>query len=135
MPDFYLYDEVGTLRFRLIGHLGGNVALDFERSWKTASSTLGGRVAVVDLSEVESADPVGREVLRRVGAAGAKFVTANALGDSLARDASGRVYREMNDAPQGLWKRVRCWFGCCCRAARATMRKCVQCGRVVRRIW
>jgi hypothetical protein len=135
VPSFYLHDQAGVLRFRLVGDFGGADALEFERSWRTAESTLDGRSVIVDLSEIRSADPATRRVLRLVGAKGARFLTATAEGESLAREVSGRNAAELATAPQGLWQRLRCWFGCCCRTAHSTIRKCLPCRPGVRRIW
>jgi hypothetical protein len=135
VPSFYLHDEVEAIRFRLIGDFGGADAIDFERSWRTAASTLSGRPVIVDLSEIRSADRVGQQVLRRLGAEGARFITATPASESLAREVSGRDSAELLAKKPNIWVRIRCRLECCCRAVEASVRKCLPCRQGVRRIW
>jgi hypothetical protein len=131
----YLHDEVHSLRFRLIGQFSGPDALDFERSWKTAVSTLSGRILLIDLSEINSTDPAGRQVLGRIAALGARFISGSTLSESLARDISGRNPGELPSPKLSLWRWIRCRVACCCQAAQTSAAKCLGCWHGVRRIW
>jgi hypothetical protein len=135
VSSFYLHDEVEAIRFRLIGDFGEADARELERSWVTASSTLSGRRMVVDLSEIGSVDVVGRQLLRRLGARGAVFITATPASESLAREVPGRDSAGLPSKKPGIRARFRCWLGCCCRVEQASLRKCLPCRQGVRRIW
>lgn len=131
----YLHDEIESLRFRLIGSLSGPDAADFERSWRTAQSTLNGRLTVVDLSEVQSADEAGRQVLRRIASDGARFITGSAVSDALARDISMREPDELSSSKLSAWRMIQCWILNCCHGAQDVARRCQPCWQRARRIW
>lgn len=100
--------------FRLAGELAGPEVIEFEQSWKTASSTLDHRELVVDLTALHRLDEEGERVLRLVGEHGAKFITASALTESLAWEISHRP-PEVVAAPRlSLWRRLRCRLARCC---------------------
>jgi hypothetical protein len=55
--DVYLHDSSAALRFVLRGELAGGDAQDLEYAWTTATSVLGSKELVVDISGVTDAMP------------------------------------------------------------------------------
>jgi len=135
MLSIYLHDQAHSLTFRLIGGLSGVEAGEVEQAWKTASPTLKGRELIIDLTEVTALDSGGRESLRRLAEQGARFLTASALTDSAAREASGRTPAAMPVPYVGRWRRLACSVVGCCRAAGSALRMCLPCMQRIRRLW
>ena len=135
MLNIYLHDQAHSLTFRLIGGLSGVEAGEVEQAWKTASPTLKSRELVIDLTEVTALDAGGREALRRLAVQGARFITASALSDSAAREASGRSPEALPMAYVGRWRRLACTVVGCCRAAGSGLRMCLPCMQRIRRLW
>jgi hypothetical protein len=76
---YYIHDSVSTLRFQLIGDLRDVNVTELNGSWQTAQTTLNLRKLVLDLSQLESADPQGRRWLAEMKNIGATFLPAEYL--------------------------------------------------------
>ena len=71
---YYIHDGSAAFRFQLAGRLSDDGARDLEQAWRTASSTIGERPRVVDLSLVTGIDEFGRELLLKWHGEGATLV-------------------------------------------------------------
>ena len=63
MLKITLHDSSSELRFRLEGKLSGPWVGELRQSWQTARSTLRNRKTVLDLADLEFADPDGQLLL------------------------------------------------------------------------
>jgi anti-anti-sigma regulatory factor len=75
--NYYLHDESGEFRIQLSGHLSQVGARDLEQAWRTASSIVGGKSMIVDLTHVTSIDTSGCELLDKWHGDGAKLVVTS----------------------------------------------------------
>lgn len=73
---YYMHDGAAVFGFRLSGDLAGDGVRDLEQAWRTASSIIGERGLVVDVSSVTRVDDAGRELLERWQLAGARILGA-----------------------------------------------------------
>jgi len=72
--QYYLHDGSGAFRFELVGNLSNHGARDLEQAWSTASSTIGDRKLIVDLTRVTAISDFGRELLLRWRLGGATLL-------------------------------------------------------------
>src|ERR1700732_4491794 len=89
---FYMHDGPSTFRFELSGNLAGSEVAKLDQAWRTASSTVIGKVLAVDLTFLRSADEKGRDLLVRWWRAGAHFVANSALSRTLVESITGTPY-------------------------------------------
>ena len=75
---YYMHDGAAAFRLELSGDLSRDGIEDLEQAWGTASSMLGERRLVIDLSYVTGVDATGRELLNRWHSQGARLVTVSA---------------------------------------------------------
>lgn len=87
--NYYLHDGPKAFRFELAGHLDQAGARRLDQDWRTASSVIGDRELVVDMTLVTSADEDGRALLVRWQAAGARFIAASRESRALAESIDG----------------------------------------------
>jgi len=71
---YYIHDSVSTLRFQLIGDLRDGNVTELNGSWETAQTTLKFRRLVLDLTQLDSADQLGRRWLFKMKEIGAAFL-------------------------------------------------------------
>ncbi len=62
---YYLHDGSDALRFQLAGKLSEDAAGDLEQAWRTASSVIGERRVIFDLSGLTDIDASGQELLNK----------------------------------------------------------------------
>jgi anti-anti-sigma regulatory factor len=74
---YHIHDGSTALRFQLSGDLSGSGVRDLHQAWRTASSIIGGRCLVVDLSAVTGMDHAGRELLETWQVEGARTVATS----------------------------------------------------------
>jgi anti-anti-sigma regulatory factor len=94
---YYLHDSSDALRFQLIGSLTMESAEDLELTWNTASTLIGDRPVLIDVSGVTAIDWSGQEVLHSWNARGARLVVAT-------REAQSRLQR-MTGLPVAILRR------------------------------
>jgi hypothetical protein len=75
-----MHDSSAEFRFQLLGDLSGDGVRDVEQAWRTASSTIGERRFVVDITNLTSIDDEGRELIEKWHRIGALLV-ANSCED------------------------------------------------------
>jgi hypothetical protein len=88
---YHMHDRASSFRFRLAGALAGDNVTELEQCWIAASSTLGNRAFVVDLSELNAVDSVGRELLSEWHRQGAEFIATSPHSRLLAESITGLV--------------------------------------------
>ncbi len=71
-----IHDSAAAFRLKLEGPLGAAGVPEVEACWRTAASTMAGREFIVDLSDAAPADTAGEELVARLRAGGARFLTA-----------------------------------------------------------
>ena len=135
MASFYIHDGAQALTLQVSGALSQAAAAELEQTWLTARSTLGGRELLVDLGNVFSVDDDGQTVLRRLAVEGARFITASRLSESLAEDVSRRTPEPLPSQLPSLWNRLACCFRTLCGRAKASVKRALPCGPIVRKLW
>jgi ABC-type transporter Mla MlaB component len=84
---YYMHDGPHAFRFELSGDLNRDAAIEIEQAWRTASSVIGDRMLIVDMTFVIDADATGRTLLARWHREGARLIagseTARALAESI----------------------------------------------------
>ena len=75
--QYYMHDGPSAFRFELAGNLNNEAARDLDQAWRTASSMIGDRALVIDMTFVTGAEKEGRSLLARWYAEGAQLI-ANA---------------------------------------------------------
>ena len=87
--EYYMHDGPTSFRFELAGHITSDGARRLEQDWRTASSVIGDRTLVVDLSFVSGMDQAARELMVRWHNQGARFVAKSAISRSLVKSITG----------------------------------------------
>jgi len=84
--------KADALTFTLAGALAGDWATEFNRCWRTGTSSSKARRIVVDLTEVTFVDDLGREVLGQIMNEGAELIARDILMkgivEELAKESS-----------------------------------------------
>jgi hypothetical protein len=89
MLNYYMHDGPAAFRFELAGDLGAGDAAKLDQDWRTASSTIGDRTLIVDLSFVTAIDQAGLNLFRRWHAAGAHFVAISSQSREMVKTITG----------------------------------------------
>jgi ABC-type transporter Mla MlaB component len=93
--QYYMHDGPSAFRFELSGELDLQGARRLDRDWRTASSTLGGRRLVVDITFLTGVDQAGRALLVAWQREGAHFVANCENARALAASILGKPLREL----------------------------------------
>src|ERR1700704_1993607 len=88
--QYYMHDGPSAFRFELAGDLNNEGARDLDQAWRTASSVIGDRALVVDMTFVTDAGKDGRSLLARWYAAGAQLVARSKISRELAEAIVGK---------------------------------------------
>src|SRR5258708_14432530 len=72
--SYYLHDGSHAFRFQLRGRLSLETVRDLEHAWRTASSTIGERQVVFDISDLTTIEASGQNVLLRWRERGALLI-------------------------------------------------------------
>jgi ABC-type transporter Mla MlaB component len=86
---YYMHDKFTAFRFQLAGDLSQETASDLDQARQTASSVLGGRCLIVDLTGLGSIDAAGRELLDKWDRLGAQFVVTASEAKARIRSMTG----------------------------------------------
>src|SRR5258708_11569101 len=89
-----MHDSSAEFRFQLSGDLSGDGVRDVEQAWRTASSTIGQRRFVVDVTNLTGIDDEGRELIEKWRRTGALLVANSS-------EAKARM-QELVDCPVTL---------------------------------
>jgi hypothetical protein len=128
MASFYIHDGAQALTLQITGELTQGAAPELEQTWLTVRSTLAGRQPI-------SVDAGGQTVLRRLGRHGARFITASRLSEVLAEEVSRRTPEPLSLQRPSLWNRLACFSRTLCGRAKASVKRALPCGPIVRKLW
>jgi hypothetical protein len=92
MLHYYMHDGPAAFRFELAGDMDVNDAERLEQEWRTASSTIGDRTLIIDLSFVRTIDEAARSLFRRWHAGGAQFAAISPQSRLLVETITGRPF-------------------------------------------
>jgi hypothetical protein len=93
--SYYMHDGPTAFSIELAGSLGAYDAKKLEQEWLSASTVIGKKTLVVDLSFVTEIDPAGRQLLLRWHRNGATIVANTPESRSLVKSIIGRVLRPL----------------------------------------
>jgi hypothetical protein len=105
--QYYMHDGPSAFRFELAGDLSNEAARDLDQAWRTASSMIGDRALVVDMTFVTGAERDGRSLLARWYAEGAQLIAKSKVSRALAEAIVGKPLPEL--APASSAGAVRTW--------------------------
>jgi hypothetical protein len=135
MGSLYIHDGAQALTLQVSGAVTQGAAAELEQTWLTARSTLAGRELLIDLGNVISVDDDGQTVLRRLASQGARFITASRLTDAVAAEVSRRVPEFLPAPRPSVWNRLVCCLRTLCGTAKASLKRALPCGPIVRKLW
>ena len=100
----YIHDEADRLRLRVTGDLDDFATEELASCWKTASSVVGQRPLVVDLTGLYTAQASGRNLLETLHRQGVQFLTASEFQAELVAGVTGKpTYADAHDGGVGRW--------------------------------
>jgi len=107
--QYYMHDGPTAFRLELAGNLNHEGTLRLDQDWQTASSTIGDRRLIVDLTLVTGADEQGRELLTRWSREGAQLVATSKASRALTESILGGPLSEPPEAvtTDRTWFRFR----------------------------
>jgi len=107
--QYYMHDGPTAFRLELAGDLNHEATRRLDQDWRTASSTIGDRRLVVDLTLVTGADEQGRALLTRWTRGGAQLIATSAASRALAESLVGGPLPEPPEAAttDRAWLRFR----------------------------
>src|SRR5258708_20373749 len=92
--QYYMHYGPSAFRFELAGGLNNEAARDLDQAWRTASSMIGDRALVVDMTFVTGAEKEGRSLLARWYAEGAQLIARSKVSRALAEEIVGEPLPE-----------------------------------------
>jgi hypothetical protein len=96
--QYFMHDGPSAFRFELAGDLNNEGARRLQQDWRTASSVIGDRALIVDMTFVTSAEEEGRTLLARWFAAGAQLIAQSKVSRELAEAIVGKPLGEFASA-------------------------------------
>src|SRR5712692_6141610 len=90
----YMHDGPTAFRFELAGNLNHEGARRLDQDWHTASSVIGDRVLIVDMTFVTGVDGQGRVLLTRWHREGARLIANSKASRALAESILGEPLPE-----------------------------------------
>jgi hypothetical protein len=112
----YMHDGPNAFRFELAGDLNRESARRLNQDWQTASSALGERRLIVDMTFVTSVDEQARELITRWHREGASLIANSAVSRVLAESILGEPLSEppanvcFEAASDWTWRPIRSSF-------------------------
>jgi len=100
---YYMHDGSSAFRFELSGELSNDGARKLEHDWLTASSVIGHRTLIVDMTFLTGADEEGRALLARWHAGGARLVAKSKASRALAEAIVGEGLPDLPTAVNSGW--------------------------------
>ena len=100
----YIHDEAARLRLRVTGDLDEQAAKELASCWTTASSVVGSRAIVLDLTGLSCAHDSGRQFLETLHREGVEFLAQSEFQLQLAAAITGaNVAERPRDRGVGRW--------------------------------
>jgi hypothetical protein len=87
--QYYMHDGPTAFRIELAGNLDCEAALRLDQDWRTASSAIGDRKLIVDMTFVTKLAEEGKTLLRRWHQEGARLIANSTTSRVLAESALG----------------------------------------------
>jgi hypothetical protein len=87
--QYYMHDGPTAFRIELAGNLDCEAALRLDQDWRTASSAIGDRKLIVDMTFVTNLAEEGKALLRRWHLEGARLIANSASSRVLAESILG----------------------------------------------
>ena len=84
-----MHDGATAFSFELAGRLSDDAARQLQQAWRTASSVVGERSLIVDLSYVNAIDQLGQDLLRDWHNQGAQLVANSPEASELLQSITG----------------------------------------------
>src|ERR1700730_7924003 len=92
--QYYMHDGPTAFRFELGGDLNHEGACRLEQDWRTASSALGDRRLIIDMTFVTGVDEQGQALIPRLRREGAWFIADSKASRALAEATLGEPLPE-----------------------------------------
>src|SRR5579872_7459134 len=114
--QYYMHDGPSAFRFELSGILNDDGARRLDQDWRTASSVIGDRTLIVDLTFVTAIGELGRALLARWYGEGAQLIAHTEASREMAESALGQKlpniaeYAAPRPASQQTWLPFRALF-------------------------
>ena len=93
---YYMHEGTTAFSFELAGRLSDDGARELQQAWLTASSVIGDRSLIVDLSYVTGIDATGKELLRGWHDRGAQFVADSPAVRALVQSITGQPFGDLS---------------------------------------
>jgi hypothetical protein len=87
--QYYMHDGSTAFRFELAGNLNNEGAHKLDQAWRTASSVIGDRRLIVDMTFVTCVDAQGRALIARWHREGAQLIANSIASRALAESVLG----------------------------------------------
>jgi hypothetical protein len=94
--SYYMHDGSAAFSFELAGRLSDEGARELQQTWQTASSMIGDRSLIVDLSYVTAVDAGGQKLLRGWHDRGAQLVAKSPEARALIQSITGQAVGELS---------------------------------------
>ena len=101
--QYFMHDGPAAFRFELLRALDSEGARRLDQDWRTASSAIGDRALMVDVTYLDSAEDEGRALLGRWHGEGAKFVAKSKVSCERAAAIIGKPVHEVATSTQTRW--------------------------------
>ena len=95
---YYMHDGTTAFSFELAGRLSDDGARELQQAWRTASSVIGYRSLIVDLSYVTGIDVAGQRLLRGWHDQGAQLVAKSLEARALVQSITGQSVGDISAA-------------------------------------
>ncbi len=96
---FYMHDGPKAFRFEISGALAGADVTKLQQAWRTASSTIQGKILRSILHSSPASTKEGEALLSQWRDQGAQFVANSVLSRTLVESVTGRAYTPTFIAP------------------------------------
>jgi hypothetical protein len=107
--QYYMHDGPTAFRFELAGNLDRKGARRLDQDWRTASSVIGDRSLIVDMTFVTGVDEEGRALLARWHGEGALLIANSRDSRVLAESILGEPLVETSANARGMSAPGRTW--------------------------
>jgi hypothetical protein len=92
--QYYMHDGPTAFRFELAGSMNHEDARRLDQAWRTASSVIGHRRLIVDMTFVTGVDTQGRALITRWHRGGAQLIANSKASRALAESILGKPLPE-----------------------------------------
>ncbi len=100
----YIHDEAAQLRLSVTGDLDEQAAKELASCWTTASSVVGERKIVMDLTGLSSVNQTGHQLLEALHQARVQFVGKSSFQEQLIAAITGAsTTKKRADGSVGRW--------------------------------